>query len=215
MKLYGYWRSTASYRVRMALALKQIAYENCPIDLVKGAHLDASFQSKNPQRLVPVLELNDGTLLSQSQAILDYLDAAYPETPLLPQAPVERAKAMALAANIACEIHPLGNLRVQKYVGQTYGVGKEGGQAWAAHWIALGFAPLEEMVAKRKTPFLFGDTPGYCECFITPQISNAVRFGVDMSPFPNLQAIDADTRAWPGLAETAPDAQIDAPQRAG
>lgn len=215
MKLYGYWRSTASYRIRMALALKQIAYENCPVDLVKGEHLTPTFRAKNPQGLVPVLELDDGTLLSQSQAILDYLDTAYPDKPLLPSAPVQRAKAIAFAANIACEIHPLGNLRVQKHVGQTYGAGKDGGQAWAAHWIALGFTPLEAVAAKRQTPFLFGEAPGYCECFLTPQISNAVRFGVDMAPYPHLQAVDALTRAWPGLAETAPDAQVDAPARAG
>lgn len=210
MKLYGYWRSTASYRVRMALALKKIDYENCPVDLVAGAHVSPAFQTMNPQGLIPVLDLENGTALSQSQAIIDYLENTHPEKPLLPKGPIERAKAMAFAAEIACEIHPLGNLRVQKHVGQTYGVGREGGVAWAAHWIALGFGPLEALAAKRTTDFMSRNAPGYCECFLTPQIYNARRFGVDMNAFPNLSAIDEATRTWPGVAAAAPDAQVDA-----
>lgn len=210
MKLFGYWRSTASYRVRIALALKGIEYESRPVDLVAGAHKEASFAAINPQGLIPVLELAGGAALSQSQAILDYLESAYPQTPLLPADPIARAKALAFAASIACEIHPLGNLRVQKYVGQTYGVGREGGAAWAAHWIASGFEPLEAQAAARKTAFMFGDAPGYCECFITPQVYNAKRFGVDMTAFPALSHLDEKTRAWPGVDKAAPEAQSDA-----
>ncbi|MEM7568608.1 MAG: maleylacetoacetate isomerase [Pseudomonadota bacterium] len=210
MKLYSYWRSTASYRIRMALALKELAYTQQSVDLAGGAQLADGFTDISAQRLIPVLELETGARLTQSQAILDYLEQAHPEKPLLHADPLTRAQALAFGAAIACDIHPLGNLRVQKYVGQTYGVGREGGPAWAKHWIELGFEALETQAAARQNAFLFAETPGYAECFLIPQIYNAKRFGVDMTVYPALSAINAATLAWDGIAASVPEAQPDA-----
>lgn len=206
MKLYGYWRSSASYRIRLALTLKGMAYESVSTDLLEGAQFSDGFSAMNPQQLVPVLEVSDGVHISQSQAILDYLEAAHGGKRLLPQEPIARAQAMAFGAAIACEIHPLGNVRVQKYVGQTYGVGRDGGQKWAAHWITKGFDALEVTAQQRKTPFLFGEQPGYAECFLIPQVYNAVRYGVAMDAYPTLSDINAKTLAWPGVAGAMPEA---------
>lgn len=210
MKLYGYWRSTASYRVRMAMALKHLSYTQESIDLAGGAQFETGFDAISAQRLVPVLELTGGARIIQSQAILDYLETAHPDRPLLSSDPMVRAKTLAFGAAIACDIHPLGNLRVQKYVGQTYGVGREGGPVWARHWINTGFAALETQADNRDTAFMFGDEPGYAECFLIPQVYNANRFGVDMGDYPVLSAINDAVLAWPGIAASVPEAQPDA-----
>ncbi|MEO0411681.1 MAG: maleylacetoacetate isomerase [Pseudomonadota bacterium] len=210
MKLYGYWRSTASYRIRMALALKHLDYTQESVDLAGGAQLAEGFEAISVQRLVPVLELDNGARITQSQAIIDYLEHAHPARPLLPSEPFARAEVLSFAAAIACDIHPLGNLRVQKYVGQTYGVGREGGPQWAKHWIEVGFAALETKAAARQTCFLCGDQPGYAECFLIPQIYNAVRFGVDMRQYPALSAVNDAVLAWDGIAPCVPEAQHDA-----
>ena len=210
MKLYGYWRSSASYRVRIALALKGIEVKHIAVNLRDGAQLDAPHIARNPQGLVPVLELGDGTQLTQSLAIIDYLDAVYPEPILLPDDPVIRAKIRAAALAIAADIAPIQNLRVLKFIRAEHGQDDEGVKAWAAHWIKTGFKAVEKLAAQSDQPFLFSHAPGYFECCLMPQIYNAKRFGVDMSTFPNLVEIEQFASAHPAFIAAHPSAQSDA-----
>jgi len=211
MKLYGYWRSSASYRVRLALGLKGIEVEHIAVNLKAGEQLGDAHTALNPQRLVPVLELADGTKLTQSLAILDYLEETFTDPALLPQDPVLRAKTRAAALVIAADIAPIQNLRVLKYIRAEHGQDDAGVKTWAAHWISEGFGALETLAAASESPFLHRDEPGYFECFLIPQIYNAVRFGVDMDLFPGLQTIDAALRDHPVFIAAAPENQPDAP----
>lgn len=210
-KLYSYWRSTASYRVRLALGLKGIDYEQQAVDLKGGAQLEVSFAAINPQAQIPVLDI-DGARLHQSVAIIDYLEATRSEVPLLPADPQAAAQARAFALTIAADIHPIQNLRVLKYVKREFGQDQAGVDAWAKHWIALGFAALEAMASPRGTAYAFSDdAPGYAECFLVPQAYNAERFGVDMAPFPTLRAIADRCADHPAFVAAHPQRQPDAP----
>ena len=210
-ELYSYWRSTASYRVRLALALKGIDYDQQPIDLRSGDQLDDTFAAINPQAQIPVLEI-DGVRLHQSMAIIDYLEATRSEVPLLPTDPQAAAQARAFALTIAADIHPIQNLRVLKYVKNEFGQDQDGVDAWARHWIALGFAALERMASPRGTAYAFTDeAPAYAECFLVPQAYNAARFGVDMAPFPTLAAIVERCADHPAFVAAHPSRQPDAP----
>ena len=207
MILHGYWRSGAAYRVRLALALKGIAYEQVTHDLRAGEQRADAYRALAPQGLVPALEV-DGAVLVQSGAILEWLEETHPAPPLLPTDLRDRAVVRAMAATIGCDIHPLGNLRVLKAVRDL--ADETAVTAWVTHWIADGFAALETMTARHGQRFLFGDTPTIADCYLVPQLYSARRFAVDLAPYPGLVAAGAALEVWPGIAAAHPDAQPDA-----
>lgn len=210
MKLFGYWRSSAAYRVRIALNLKGLVYESVAVSLVAdgGQQHAAAYAALNPQELVPTLVLEDGTALTQSLAIIDYLEALVPAPALLPADAVARARVLAVAHAVAMDIHPLNNLRVMSVLAATYDADAAGKTAWMQHWMQRGFAAVETMV--QANPFAFGASPGLADLCIVPQVYNARRWGLDMAPYPKLAAIEAACLALPAFARAAPDAQPDA-----
>ena len=209
MILHGYWRSGTSYRTRIALNLKGLTYEQRGVDLREGDQRSAAYLRLNPQGLVPALEV-DGTVLTQSPAILEWLEETYPTPPLLPTDPVARAQVRAMAALIGCDIHPLNNLRVGKALREDFGADQAAVDAWAAHWIAPGFAALESLVAEYGNGWCFGDAPTLADCYLIPQIYSARRFNVALGAFPRLLAIEAAAGADPAFQAAHPDRQPDA-----
>ncbi|MBN8529915.1 MAG: maleylacetoacetate isomerase [Caulobacterales bacterium] len=209
MILHGYWRSGTSYRTRIALNLKGLTYEQRGVDLREGDQRSAAYLRLNPQGLVPSLEV-DGTVLTQSPAILEWLEETYPTPPLLPTDPVARAQVRAMAALIGCDIHPLNNLRVGKALREDFGADQAAVDAWAAHWIAPGFAALESLVAEYGNGWCFGDAPTLADCYLIPQIYSARRFNVALGAFPRLLAIEAAAGADPAFQAAHPDRQPDA-----
>ncbi|WP_444930635.1 maleylacetoacetate isomerase [Microbulbifer sp. SSSA002] len=206
MDLYGYFRSSASYRVRIALNLKGLEYEYHPVNLLKGDQHGESYRALNPQGLLPTL--NDGDIsLTQSLAILEWLDETHPEPALLPKSPEARAHIRALAHNIASDIQPIQNLRVLKYLQAELKVSDEQKIQWIQHWIHLGFSALETQL--KPTPFAAGDTPGLFECCLLPQIYSAERFGLDMTQYPKIQEIAAACSELPAFIEAHPSKQPD------
>jgi maleylpyruvate isomerase len=195
--------------VRIALSLKGLPYEHAPHDLRLGAHRDEAFLSVSPQGLVPALETPDGTL-TQSLAILEWLEERFPEPALLPASPVERAVARAMAATIACDIHPLNNLRVLKVLRTEFEASQAQIDAWIAHWIGEGFAALETLIGRHGGDYAFGDSPGMVDCCLVPQVFSARRFSVDLSAFPLIRAVDSRARALAAFAAARPDLQPDA-----
>ena len=212
MKLYNYFRSSASFRVRIALALKGLPYEYVPVHLAKGEHLKTAYADVSADQLVPLLELDDGTRLSQSMAIIEYLDETFPEPPLLPRDALGRARVRALAQSIACEIHPINNLRVLQYLGGQLGATQEQKDAWYHHWIATGLQGLEAMLAGHPDTdrFCHGDTPTLADCCLVPQLFNARRFNCPLDAYPTLLRIDAACAELPAFQQAAPGAQADA-----
>lgn len=208
MKLYTYFRSSASYRVRIALHLKGLDFKSVPIHLVKGEQGGAEYLAKNPQGLVPALDV-DGHIITQSLAILDYLENAYPTIPLLPAAPLDRAKVWAVCQMIACDTHPLNNLKVLKYLQQRLNVSDDDKQAWYAHWIYENFTPLEKLLKNTAGKCCFGDIPMLADCVLIPQVYNAKRFGVDLSAYPTIIAIDQHCNALPAFIQAHPSKQAD------
>jgi maleylacetoacetate isomerase len=207
--LYGYWRSSAAYRVRIALELKRLDYDHKGIDLRTGAQSGVGYKLLNPQGLVPYLI--DGEVgLNQSLAIIEYLDEVYPEPRLLPDAPVARARVRAAAMAIACDIHPVNNLRVLKYLKSPLGHEQAEIDAWAQHWIETGFAALEEIAEGSPGPYLFGDTVTLADVCLVPQMYNARRVRTDLSAFPKLVAIDKALNALPAVRRASPEKQPDA-----
>ncbi|HET9933351.1 MAG TPA: maleylacetoacetate isomerase, partial [Polyangiaceae bacterium] len=186
MKLYNYFRSSASYRVRIALNLKGVAYDYHSVHLNRngGEQFSPAFREVNPQSLVPVLE--DGEQrLAQSLAIIEYLDELYPDPPLLPRTPIERARVRGLALTVACEIHPLNNLRVLNYLSQELGVSADARTRWYRHWVEAGLSAFEARIAEGPSGrFCHGDRPGLADCCLVPQLFNARRFDCDLSPYP-------------------------------
>lgn len=212
MKLYTFFRSSASYRVRIALNFKGLEYEAAPIHLRRGGgeHLSAVYKAINPQALVPALE-DGGRILTQSLAIIEYLEERHPEPPLLPKEPADRAAVRAMALALACEVHPIQNLRVLNYLKSEHHQSDEAANRWARHWIALGLGALEQMVsAPRSGRFSFGDAPTLADVCLVPQLSNARRFGCDLAPYPTLLRIDAACASLPAFAGAAPENQPDA-----
>jgi maleylacetoacetate isomerase/maleylpyruvate isomerase len=180
MKLYNYFRSSASFRVRIALELKGLGYEYLPVHLVKGEHRQEKYTAVSASQLVPTLETDEGALLEQSMAIIEYLDETHPEPPLLPRDAVGRAKVRALAQLIACEIHPLNNLRVLKYLTRELKVDEDTKNTWYRHWVRDGLEKFEQELARLPAgTYCYGDTPTLADCCLVPQIFNGKRFGVD------------------------------------
>lgn len=211
MKLYTYFRSSAAFRVRIALNLKGLACEPAFVHLAKGEHLQPAFAKVNPQGLLPALEV-DGALLAQSIAIMEYLQEVHPQPPLLPQDPLARARVRSLSLIVACEIHPLNNPRVLKYVKNTLGHSQDEIDVWYRHWIADGLAKLEAELARPGTGrHCHGDAPTMADCCLVPQIFNAQRFKSDLKPYPKVMRVfeacmqlDAFERAQPSKQ---PDAE--------
>ena len=211
VKLYSYWRSSSSYRVRCALNLKGIEYDILPVHLVKdgGEHRTENFQSLNPKMEVPVLEM-DGLILTQSMAMMDFLESRYEDPKLFPESPTLRAKAIELCEIINSGIHPLQNLGTLKALEAFYQVDRGQWPDWIRHWISLGFKALEVQLAKRTDPFSFGKRPGVLECYLVPQVYNANRYELDMSLFPRIQNIYDRCMQLEPFQLAAPDAQPDA-----
>ena len=214
ISLYSYWRSTAAYRVRLALNLKGIAYDTVTVSLMPGdaEHRQDEYRARNPQMLVPFLE--DGDFgVGQSQAILEYLEETSPASPLLPDSAKQRAAVRSFCNSICCDIHPLNNLRVLLYLKEELGVSDEQRDAWYANWIHEGFraAELTASAHADNGPFVFGDTATLADCCLIPQIYNARRFDVSLEDFPRLVAIDAYCNKLPEFADAIPERQPDAP----
>lgn len=210
--LYGYFRSSAAFRVRIALNLKGLDYAQAPVNLVKGEQLREDNLARNPQGLVPVLEIGDGTRLTQSLAICEYLDERYPEPPLLPADTEGRARVRSLAQLVACEIHPLNNLKVLKYLVHELKLGDDAKLAWYRHWIAEGFDALEARLASEAATgeFCHGDSPTLADICLLPQVFNAERFECDLSSYPTIQRIAKRCRELEAFATAAPGEQPDA-----
>ena len=211
LKLYTYFRSSASYRVRIALNLKGLAYEAVPLHLVRdgGQQHSAAFTALNPAALVPVL-IDGGTTLSQSLAIIEYLEETHPEPALLPKDAAGRARVRALAQTIACEIHPLDNLRVLRYLELQLGVDAAARGAWYRHWVELGFAAIERMLVEGAGRFCHGDAPTLADCCLVPQLFNAERFGVPLEPYPTIRRIGEACSGLEPFRRATPQAQPDA-----
>jgi len=211
VKLYTYFRSSAAFRVRIALNLKRLAYEPLFIHLAKGEHRRAEYTGVNPQGLLPTLVADDGTRLTQSLAIIEWLDEKHPEPPLLPQGGAARARVRSLAYLVACEIHPLNNLRVLQYLKRRLGQNEEQVNAWYRHWIADGLAKLEaELAADGTTKFCHGDRPTLADCCLVPQIFNAKRYNCDLSGFPTTMRIFQACMALEAFDRAQPSKQPDA-----
>ena len=215
MKLYGYFRSSASYRVRIALNLKGLAWQPVLIDLrapVRAQH-SAEFRALNPSELIPVL-VDDAAVITQSLAIIEYLEERHPQPALLPRAPLERAQVRSLALAIACDIHPLNNLRVLEYLRTPLGHDEAAVNAWYAHWVAAGFGALEKEAQRLSGDgrHLCGSSVTLADVCLVPQMANALRFNCDVTPYPTLRAICAHLEALPAFARAAPQAQPDAPR---
>ena len=212
MKLYDYFRSSAAYRVRIALNLKGLAPERTFVHLRKGEQRTNAFLAMNPQGLVPAIETDGGAVLTQSLAIVEWLEETHPEPPLLPADPAGRARVRAIALAIACDIHPLNNLRVLNYLTNTLGVSTEQRDGWYRYWIDCGFEALETTLARGRATgrFCHGDTPTLADVCLVPQIANAHRLSMDLSPYPTIVRIDAACNSLAAFASAAPSKQPDA-----
>jgi maleylpyruvate isomerase len=212
MKLYTFFRSSASYRVRIALNLKSLSYEQAPIHLRRGGgeQFTAAYKTVNPQALVPALE-DGGRVLTQSLAIVEYLDEKYPQPPLLPSDPADRALVRSMALVIACEVHPIQNLRVLNHVKKEYNQTDDQVNRWAQHWIELGLSALEQLIVAqpKRGKFCFGDTPTLADICLVPQLGNARRYGCDLTRYPTLQQIEKTCMALPAFSNAAPEKQPD------
>lgn len=211
MKLHSYWRSSAAYRVRIALHLKQVGFETIPVHLLRdgGQQHHVDFQQRNPSELVPVLE-DDHVMLNQSLAIIEYLDETYPEPALLPKASLARARVRALALDIACDIHPLNNLRVLQYLTGPLALTEQQKLAWIQHWLAVGFTAFEQRLACSAGQYCYGDSVSLADICLVPQVYNALRFNLALQPYPNISRIYQHCQQLAAFALAAPEQQPDA-----
>ena len=208
--LYGYPLSSAAYRVRIALALKGVKVATVNKQLRRGEHRHKDYLKINPQGFVPALALEDGTVLTQSLAIIEWLDETHPPPTLLPAEPRARARVRSLCQLIACDIHPLNNLRVLQYLESTLGVAQAARDEWYRHWIVSGFTALEDALGRDRSRgrFCFGDHPGMADVCLVPQVYNARRYSADLTPYPRIVAIDAACRELPAFESAAPEKQV-------
>jgi maleylpyruvate isomerase len=215
MKLYTYFRSSAAFRTRIAINLKGVQCETVEVDLRAAAsdQVKPEYRAVNPQGLVPALVIED-TTVAQSLAIIEYLDEAYPEPPLLPRAPVDRARVRAMALAVACDMHPLNNLRILNYLRSQLGHDEDTVNAWYRHWIAVGFSGLEQEArrASRDGHYMFGSAVTIADIYIVPQMYNARRFKCDIEPYPTLRSICAHLESLPAFAKAVPEAQAAPPR---
>ena len=202
--LHDYFRSSAAYRVRILLNLKGVDYDRHSVNLAEGSQRDPAYRALNPQGFVPMLEI-DGLKLTQSLSIAVYLDQTRPEPLLMPRDPADGAHVRALALTVACDIHPLNNLRVLKYLSGTLDATQDQSDAWYAHWVTEGLVALEALAAPRAGAFLFGDTPTLADVMLVPQLYNARRFAVPIAPYPSLRRADESASALPAFAAAHPD----------
>ena len=212
MKLYGYFRSSAAFRARIALNLKGLAYDQASIHLRKNEQFSDAYRALNPQQLVPTLE-DKGALLTQSLAIIEYLEELHPQPPLLPRDPVARARVRAIACAIACDIHPIDNLRVLRYLAKPLGQDDKAVEAWFNHWIRVGFEGIEHMLAHDGAAgaFCHGDSPGIADICLVPQVFNAQRYpSFDFAPFPAIMRIFGNCMKLAAFERARPENQPDA-----
>lgn len=213
MQLYSYFRSSAAYRVRIALNLKGLPYDTVPVHLLKdgGQQLSEDYRKLNPTALVPTL-IDGEAVIGQSLAIIEYLEETHPQTPLLPADPIGRARVRELALGIACDTHPLNNLRVLKYLKHTLGVDEAAKNAWYKHWVHQGLEALEAQLVRSSATgrYCHGDTPTLADLCLVPQVANAQRFECDLTSMPSVMRIDAACRELPAFADAAPGKQPDA-----
>lgn len=214
MRLYTYFRSSAAYRLRIALNLKGIDWQTASINLAAGEQRDSDYLTVNVQGLVPALEIESGETLAQSVALLEYLEETHPEPALLPADAIGRARVRAMVGLIACDIHPLNNLRILNYLKDPLGADQEAVNIWYRRWIARGFDALEQLVTQFGAPdgYCFGDGVTLADVLLVPQVYNARRFETDLTPYPRLVAIDARLQALEAFATAVPEAQPDAPK---
>ena len=204
MQLHNFFRSSASYRVRIALALKGLSYDYVPVHLGRNEHFAEPFASDANSRLVPALKLDDGRWLTQSMAIIEYLDETHPEPPLLPRDPFARAQVRALAQDIACEIHPLNNLRVLRYLVNDLKLSEDDKTRWYRHWVETGLASVERRLAQTAGRFCWGDEPSLADCLLVPQIFNARRFDAQLNHVPRVMLVFEACMRLDAFAKTQP-----------
>lgn len=210
MKLFGYWRSSATYRVRIALALKNLDYEYVPVNLLKGEQKSEAYLARNPQGLVPALETDDGAVLTQSLAIIAYLEETFPEPSLMPDGAAARANARAIALTLASEAQPFMNLRIQQYLKTEIGLDDDGVNKWLNQWPGGAMAAVEKTLARTAGDYCIGDAPGLADCFLVPQFFGASRFGVDVSGFSKMTEIYERCQKHPAFIKAHPENQPDA-----
>ena len=202
--LYDYWRSSAAYRVRIVLNLKGVAYDSVAVDLTQGAQRAPAYLARNPQGLVPALDVGTA-VLTQSLAIIDYLDATCPAVPMLPRDPISRSRVLAQALSVVADLHPIDNLRVLNRLTEQFGADEAARRAWYVHWVETGLSALEEMAAETAGPLLGGDRPNLADACLVPQLYNARRFDVALDRFPRLVAADAAAATIAEIAAAHPD----------
>jgi len=211
MKLYTYYRSSAAYRVRIALNLKGIRYSPVGVNLLEAQQQGEQYRQTNPQRLVPALQLDDGTVISQSTAILEWLEETQPATPLLPQDALARAEVRSLVNHIACDIHPLNNISVLSYLKKQFEADSAQVDHWYSQWVQRGFAGVEDAVRRGNGLYCCGDTPGMADCYLIPQMYNALRFKVEVDNYPTALSIYQHCNTLTAFQQAHPDQQPDAP----
>ena len=217
MTLYGYFRSSTSYRTRIAMNLKGLDYDNVTVNLAQDEQLEAEFKALNPQGLVPVVQADD-LLLYQSPAILEWLEEVYPENALLPKDAAGRMHVRAISAMIGCDIHPINNRRILQYLRNELNIDEAKVMDWCNRWMSEGFAALEKRLAQDSSrdnsrgKFCYGDSPTFADCYLIPQVASARRFKVDLSAYPNIVEIDAHCRTLKAFADADPMVQPDAPK---
>ena len=214
MRLYSYYRSSAAYRVRIALELKGLAYDYVGVNLLRAQQKSGHYLAKNPQGLVPALETGEGDLIAQSMAIMEWLEETHPEPALLPSDPLNRARARSMANTITCDIHPLNNMSVTNYLQNPAGVSPERVTDWYAMWVDRGFTAIEQALGETAGSCCFGDTPTVADACLVPQVYNALRFEVDTAPYPKIMGVWEHCNRLEAFERAHPDRQPDSPATA-